>query len=381
MGEPQAANIFEEKAAREPLDLRPHQEVVIDTNNTIIDENGVNALFGVEGRAVVGVDASSDKSFLVVDVRKERTKATDPAFLLIDDTFDGSQYYAESGKGYVEIIEDDPPITIGRIHHTESFDYPATVSRNHFSLQYVDGILVLDNLKPTNKTTLVYEWAAAEGLNYQRDGRTVEVIDRVSKEHGYGEPDETAPYGYHLNHAIIGRASKSVKDGVYLGGSRREAILVDDKSRVLNQVYKDLYSELNRGVTLMTRTVLTTVMRKVQEVMPYSGDKTKKISQPYSNDQLIGLSEYVDKRAGVCRHQALLAALLLENLISDGFLKGRTWVERNTIVDEDGGGTHAWAMYESPDGIKFVVDAAQHFVGTKEQAREKGKWDYYLSTD
>jgi len=54
-------------------------------------------------------------------------------------------------------------------------------------------------------------------------------------------------------------------------------------------------------------------------------------------------------------------------------------LERNTIADF--GGTHAWAMFVSPESRRgLVVDPAQGFVGTKKDGRRKNAdHDYYLS--
>ncbi len=171
-----------------------------------------------------------------------------------------------------------------------------------------------------------------------------------------------------------------------MGGSAREAIVVDGKSAAVKQVYANIASDLQlsieRNDTLLTRAVLLKVMREVQEVMPYDEQRAEYISWEHHDDKLIGLSTYVKERAGVCRHQGLLAAYLIERLIKDDYMTGSVGIERNTV--EVMGGTHAWAVYKTlVNGTEevIVVDPAQRFVGTKVQAQSEGRWEYRLTTD
>lgn len=362
--------------------LAPDEQVQVDLDVPLADSQEMYRRLGLRGDLVATVNAGS-KSFLIVDTRNTGSNRD---FLIADETFS-----KESRTGFKGVLEDEP-VVIGRGHYTDRFSYPATVSREHFEVLYSDESLFVRNLRPTNKTTITAHLAAEPQpkelllRHVVEDIRTHQVEDRMQAHPNFGEKDETAPYGYYMNHPILGRASKSVDGGVYLGGSAREAIVVDGKSVAMKQVYEGVASELRqsfeRNETLPMRAILLRVMHKVQEVMPYDGRKTEDISRQHHGDKLIGLSTYLKERAGVCRHQGLLAAYIIENLIKDGHMLGAVGVERNTV--EDMGGTHAWAVYKTRSkGAEevIVVDPAQSFVGTKAQAQREGRWEYRLTTD
>ena len=192
-------------------------------------------------------------------------------------------------------------------------------------------------------------------------------------------------YGYYKNHPVIGRESPSVKNGVYFTvNPNSEAVVVDDASRTLQQAAKGMLRQVGRrfgkAPTVSTKKTLELVDKYTDQLMPYDLEKTEKLSAPHYNDNgLINLSEYVENKAGVCRHQCLLAAFLLETLVDKGVLVGRSGVERNHDIDAHG--AHAWAIFEQPNGTVYVVDPAQGFVGTKEQARAKGLWKYDLPVE
>lgn len=362
--------------------LAPHEQVQVDLNTPLVDSKEMSIRLGILGDLVATVDAGS-KSFLIVDTR---TIGSNRDFLIADETCSKA-----SKTGFKGVLEDEP-VVIGRGHYSNRFSYPDTVSREHFEVLYTNNSLFIRNLRPMNTTTVTahlvqeqqsQELSLPDGVD---DMRTFYVEDRMQAHPNFRERDETAPYGYYMNHPIIGRASKSVDGGVYLGGSAREAIVVDGKSVAMENAYKDITSELRelfeRSETLPIQSILVKVMHKVQEVMPYDGRKAEAIGWYHHGDKLIGLSTYIKERAGVCRHQGLLAAYIIENLIKDSYMLGTVGVERNTV--EDRGGTHAWAVYKKgPNGAGgvIVIDPAQSFVGTKAQALRGGRWEYRLSTD
>ncbi len=362
--------------------LAPDEQVQIDLDAPLADSQEVHDRLGIRSNLVATVNAGS-KSFLIVDSRNTRSNRD---FFISDETFS-----KENRIGFKGVLEDEP-VVIGRGHHTDRFSYPATVSREHFEVSYTDEALFIRNLRPTNKTTVTAHLALEQqhqGVSPRyavEDIRTILVEDRLQAHPDFDEKDETAPYGYYMNHQILGRASKSVDGGVYLGGSAREAIVVDGKSVAMKQVYEGVATELRQSFqkneTLPMQSILLKVMHRVQEVMPYDGRKTEDISRQHHGDKLVGLSTYVKERVGVCRHQGLLAAYIIENLIKDGHMLGIVGVERNTVKDM--GGTHAWAVYKTSSNEAeevIVVDPAQSFVGTKAQAQREGRWEYRLTTD
>lgn len=362
--------------------LNPDEKVQIDLAAPLADSHEMHDKIGIRGNLVATVNAGS-KSFMIVDTRDTRSNRD---FFITDETFSKEQRVGFKG------VKEDEPVVIGRGHYTDRFDYPSTVSRDHFEVTYRDDGLFIRNLRPTNKTTVTAHMAAEQEPRHQAMRHIVEEIrthlveDRMQQHPNFGEKDDTAPYGYYLNHPILGRASTSVEGGVYMGGSAREAIVVDGKSVAMRQVYEGVESDLRqsfaRNETLPLRGILLKVMNRVQEVMPYDGRKTEDISRQHHGDKLVGLSTYLKERAGVCRHQALMSAYILENLIKDGHMLGAVGVERNTV--EDLGGTHAWAVYKTRNNGRdevIVVDPAQSFVGTKDQAQREGRWEYRLASD
>lgn len=359
--------------------LAPDERVAIDLETPLADREEVQRQLGAGGPLVANVDAGG-KRFYILDMRETDSNRD---FYIADDTFSMPER-----RGFKGVLEDEP-VTIGRNHHTERFAYPGTVSGDHFGVTYHGGELAIDNLRPTNKT-LVTARLAPEYDNGPlpedvADIRTEAAVRRAERHPAYGEKDQEAPYGYYMNHPILGRRSRSVDNGVYLGSSSREAIVVDGKSQALREVYGDVAAglrwELRNNRTVPVEALLRNVTDKVQEVMPYDGEAAERISREYQGDQLVGLSRYVNEEAGVCRHQGLMAAYVIENLIRDNHITGNVGVERNTNLDV--GGTHAWAVYTPEHGNEdaHVVDPAHDFVGTKAQARREGRWEYSLSSD
>lgn len=374
-------------------ELAHDEKVEIDLDSPLADKGEVYARFGINGRLVASINAGG-KIFHIIDVREIGTNRD---FFIIDDTY---KHDSDSKKGFKGVAAFTEPVVIGRANHQNRFEYPSTVSRNHFMVEFnkvkvLDqrGELIITNLEPRNSTILTAYTKKPNAETPQlrinqaiNDIRTYRAEVRLQNNPNFGEKDETAPYGYYLNHPVLGRNSLSVDNGVYLGGGAREAILVDGRSETLKKVYEDLAENIRKGFkdreTATTQTILFQVMQKAQQVMPYDGPKTSQISKEFYGDKLIGLSTYVNQRAGVCRHQGLLAAYLTERLINEGFLNGGIGIERNT--DDDFGGTHAWAVFK-PGGGKtnetIVIDPAQSFVGTKNQAERENRWRYRLSTD
>jgi hypothetical protein len=364
-------------------ELGPTEDVLIDANKPFIDNEF--EIVGGEGQAslIAKIDAGA-KAFQVMTSPGANNRTN---IYVIDET-----YSPQERKGYVGLKPGDSVI-LGRRHERAKFDYPSTTSGDHFRLTYEDDGLRVYNLNPTNRTRITANFIdepeavplrAAMRLIF--DNRTDMAERRARRSPNYQPPDEQAPYGYHDGLPMIGRRSQKVNGGVYLGGSAREAIVVDGDSKALRNVYEDLPKELRRSFkaneTWPIELVLNKIMLAVQRAMPYNAPVTEMLSSEYKDDGHIDLSRYVEAKGGVCRHQGLAAALMGENLIDDGFLSGTVGVERNTVPDM--GGTHAWGIYKPPHSKPkdwIVIDPAQSFVGTKAQAEAQGRWDYSLPSD
>lgn len=186
---------------------------------------------------------------------------------------------------------------------------------------------------------------------------------------------------------IIGRDTK-INGGVYMvadyfGQPRGEACVVDEMTQPpLQTCYQKL---LTRAADYQKKTGMATsqfllnmTMDLVEEVMPYNAAFVDKVVATYTPGTKISLGSYVDHHAGVCRHQALLAGYMLEKAIQEGYLRGRVSVDRNFIPGEGG---HAWVRYTNAQGQIYILDAAQHFRGTLEEANRLAHWDYRRSED
>ncbi len=356
------------------------RQVVNVQGQTVHNALEVERTYGLPVPLLAKINAGR-QLFSVLD-----TRATDEyssPLLVVSDTF----YHGSEGS-FKGVWQDEDPLMFGRNpHYKYRFDYHPTVSSEHFSLAF-DGLgLIVANQRPKNKTLLTGD---LQGKRFQRDrvtgveaNFTQRTGDKMRDRFDFGYEDETAPYGYYKNHRIIGRKTSIVKDSVYFTATS-EAVVVDDKSRALQHVADGLLQHLDRKFgkypTVPVESFLKIINNYVRKVMPYDEAAADRLSRPhYANNSLIGLSEYVKEGVGVCRHQCLVAAFLLETLIEKRILAGRTGVERNH--DTNVHGAHAWAVYESPARQLFVIDPAQNFVGTKEKAHEEGRWKYDLPAE
>jgi hypothetical protein len=258
------------------------------------------------------------------------------------------------------------------------------MSRDHFSVIYdekKDALFVKDE-DSTNGTYLTGftpdgDREYAHGIY---DGLTAAAVAEIEQGRNYGERDLGAPHGRYRNHPIIGRRSSSVRNGVY-GTRSSEFVLVDDKSVLVKQVVDSFMSSLpshEEAATLGVETILKKVSFRVANILRYDIKETERLSSPhYGQKGLIDLSEYIAAGVGVCRHQALLAAHLIEEVIDRGYLAGSVGVERN--YDREANGAHAWAVYKSDTSDDLIVDPANHFVGSRKRAQKEGRWRYVVA--
>lgn len=195
----------------------------------------------------------------------------------------------------------------------------------------------------------------------------------------YEEPDEKAPGGFFAGRRIITRDTP-VYEGVYLGSGAREAVVVDDDK--YTSYYDILYSEIIDQIYEVARSypessvqekVLQPVFEAVRRAMPYNDEAVHTLTS-HMVDKKINLGAFLKAKAGVCRHQALMTAYIMERLQKDQELvpKDRISVDRNTIP---GVGGHAWLRYTAEDGEVYIVDPAQEVVGKLSELQDV-YWDY-----
>lgn len=356
--------------------MSPNETAYVDLSVAPLEKPAhVKRALGIRVPQLATISASTQE-FSLLDTR-ETDRYTTP-FLLVAASFKRQR------RAYKGVWEDEL-LTVGRAHHRDRFKYHGTVSSRHFSLLFSNGELAVLNGEPTNETRLRGNFNFGESPDGRHDVRAVytqQAVDDLRHRHDYGSADETAPYGYFRNHQIIGRKNTTLKGGVYFTTDpKSEAVVVDDKSEALRSAAEEflavIASKYGQQPTIFTARILREANDYTRTIMPYNLRKAERLSAPHNdNNGLIGLSDYIKQRAGVCRHQCLLAAFLLETLIDKNLLVGKIGVERNHDIEAHG--AHAWAIFETPDNKKFVLDPAQNFVGTKEEAARRGRWKYHI---
>lgn len=195
--------------------------------------------------------------------------------------------------------------------------------------------------------------------------KTLIGVERLKEKNLYEEPDRESQNGYYLGRPIIGRDTP-INGGIYVGGGEREAIVVDDSKgdSPLNDVYTELLSVRQRAVKRgenFKGTLLSHVFDLVKDRLPYSPRKVNQVAiiRRLKPDDPVSLDTYIQMGGGVCRHQALLAAYLLERLKKEGIVRGSVSIDRNYVK---GRGGHAWVRYVNSAGILFVIDPARELI-------------------
>lgn len=192
--------------------------------------------------------------------------------------------------------------------------------------------------------------------------KTLLVQSRLKYDRFFEEPTQENRYGMWQGRRIIGR-DVPINKGVYLGGSEREAIVVDDETMpVLSEIYQEVQTLIEeRGGNYKTNALRAVFDIATKRIKFIGEDGVKDIANELNiwPDKKVGLKVYI-KRGGVCRHQNLLCAYLLERLCKDGHLGGKVSVDRNFV---EGQGGHAWCRYTSRNGTVFILDVTQEYIG------------------
>lgn len=173
-----------------------------------------------------------------------------------------------------------------------------------------------------------------------------------------------------------------INKGVYLVGSVShgavtEAIVVDDtlvESRKLLEVFQTFVNILYQYPEPQRWNYVLDIARNVtMTVLPYNAQKVEAFVNAYPAGTLINLSAFLEGGFGICRHQALLVAYLVDRLMREKHIPGKVCVDRSSIV---GRGGHAWARYTSPQRKVFIVDAANNLNVTALEKTGIAPWDY-----
>ncbi len=244
------------------------------------------------------------------------------------------------------------------------------VSSNHATIRFEGATVVLRDLGSTNGTRVGIVTEPSDGAN---DKFLKSIGDEIGRRFRYTLLAEEAERLHGLQEALdrplIKRDSK-IDGGCYWSNTGDTATVVDwekQKDYGLGKVESDLL-RLLAGIDVEdTAQVAETVRSLVEGAMPYRGNfvehMERGLKKEYgNNDSLpvkVALVNYLkgsDKGSGgVCRHQCLLAGLLLERMIGRGELKGKVSVDRNVVSDAG----HAWTRYTDELGRVFIIDPAQ----------------------
>jgi hypothetical protein len=174
------------------------------------------------------------------------------------------------------------------------------------------------------------------------------------------------------NRELIGRDTP-INGGFSASDREPDWIIVDDQQDTTLQL---TYYEVKRRIEDSGRhpkeVALNEVYKYVREKIPYDEGIYDRIAKDRGNEtRLLPLSYYFE--GGVCRHQALLAAYLIEKLIGSGVLGGKVSFESNHYGIF---GAHAWVRYVSRSKRIFIIDTSIGFAGELHPNNNDLRWGY-----
>ena len=170
--------------------------------------------------------------------------------------------------------------------------------------------------------------------------------------------------GYH----IITRDT-GVLNGAYVPASNSPVIYVFWSS-TLNKMYNKVINQMH-GKQGLLNIVYDVVKEQTKVYEPKQ--IINKIREIEKGRESVTLEEILRVKAGICKHDALACAALLEKLKEDGHVSGTARVHRQTVYDGKYNGGHAWCHYTNSVGKKFILDVAIGYVGPI----EGGKYPYF----
>jgi hypothetical protein len=188
---------------------------------------------------------------------------------------------------------------------------------------------------------------------------------------------------------LIGQDT-DINHGVYAGTYSGEGITVDiqaypEEYQMLEDKVESKLAEMSElGVGLpRNELLLQAIFETVKETYTYSEKGVNRIIEEYgaSNPDIhrkIPLNAYIKEGIGVCRHQALTQAVLIEKYIHAGELRGKVSVERsaqyNPQNELEG---HAWVRYTNSAGQVYIADTVQDYFGIlTDRSLDGAGWNY-----
>jgi hypothetical protein len=285
-----------------------------------------------------------EKPYVIVNSREE-VDASDPT--------------KKTRKTYVMEIEDDAKVKVGRSFPSAErlgFLNNPKISRKHVTIAFNKGGEIRIEDQGSSNGIRIQSAEEVIGEVETDFGYTFSITDYVhaaGKEKGYKSASETAGWGYgeFEGRPIIARDTK-LNGGVYpVGGTRGEAIVIDDEEypAELNQVYEKVLEKVLmprddqttikgikrwvksklKGVGQEQVTITDTlddVLSVVKKTLRYDLKATNAIA---ADSQKVALNKYIQKGVGVCRTQGVLSAYLVERMIGENRLPG-------TVIEEFG---------------------------------------------
>jgi hypothetical protein len=185
---------------------------------------------------------------------------------------------------------------------------------------------------------------------------------------------------------LIGRDTR-IDGGVYAGLYSGEALVVDRQRypeayhRLQNDVEARISDLKEQGYNLpRNRLIPTAIFKTIRDTMRYSPAEVSILywSNHSKDGEKVELGNYIHAGVGVCRHQALAVASLLEMYTDSGELPGKVGVDRSKDWNPNGElDEHAWVRYTNSANQVYILDVAQDYFGPLTNRRiEHGGWNY-----
>lgn len=268
------------------------------------------------------------------------------------------------GIAGAELSTEGDSYSIGREPQNTLAAKDRKVSKNHANIYIKNGSLFVEDLNSLNGTTLeLFTDTEQTG----EDPAHYEYTTMVQLEAQQRQTDEMRR-GEKPRHSI-GKDTR-IDGGVYELSANIEGgeVIIVDKEKypygyepAMNEVKGAIASQ---GDISVLRAVYDVVMNKLVYDLDSVDTLNAKFTPSSSARTTVSLEAFLRQGVGVCRHQALFAAQLLEGLIDEGRLRGKVSVDRSVMSLPDGGvGGHAWARFTSEIGEVFILDVAQHKLG------------------
>jgi len=179
---------------------------------------------------------------------------------------------------------------------------------------------------------------------------------------------------------IIHRDS-SIDGGIYLGEGQREAIVVDSIDPRVRKLYELAKNRATINGIFIKGKLLRIVYDVVAETMPRQDNYAVKklvLREGLESDSKVSLGVFLEEGVGVCRHDALACAVLLELFKNEGLIQGKPSVDRNYSIVFGG---HAWCRYTNSAEERWILDVRQGYIGRLEDAIPENKWAYQRPDD